>query len=62
MTDKQLPNVNEEWKAAQGASHTADPRIVEFVKTFARWVADRDYDRLVNEGKQPWERNGTDDD
>ena len=61
LTDGQVPRVSEDWRSADGASHTSDPRIVEFVKALARWVADRDYDRLVKEGKQPWERSEADD-
>lgn len=59
LTANQTPNVNDEWKAAAFES-AADPRLVEFVKAFARWQADKDYDRLVKEGKQPWEGNDDD--
>lgn len=51
--------MNGDWDSARETSHTPDPRIVEFVRVFARWVADKDYDRLIAEGKQPWEQGET---
>lgn len=53
MTGERLRNNFKGEAAKPDGGASPDPGMIEFARTYGEWAADRDYDRLLSEGKQP---------
>ena len=60
LTDEYLRDSFERGAKRPPNGGKPHPRIVEFVRAFACWCADKHYDRLLKDGKQPFETDDFD--